>query len=876
MVGSSIGPYLVVERLGAGGMGEVYLAFDTRLNRKVALKSLGTASAAEPGTHDRLLREARAAAGLAHPNIAAIHDIFETGSRPCIVMEYVQGESLAARVGRGPLPCEQALSIGIQLADALTHAHAAGVIHRDLKPANVMLGPDGTAKVLDFGLAKTRDLETDPPPDGLTHEAARSQSGKISGTPAYMAPEQLLGSQATPQSDIYSLGVLLFELLTGHRPFAETDFVGLALSIVSGPVPTVDAVAPGVPSEVSVAVARAMARDPARRFQSAEALGTELRRLQRTLCEQPTTTGRVPTLVARAPRAFRVVPETRRGRAAAVAGGVLVLVALAWVGTTLWRGRDATGSLPGPAAPPIVGVLPLDNLSGNPLMDHVGIGISAALEASLAAIPALTVISGNETRRYLGRGGDLRKIARDLGATLLVNGSVLQAGPDLRFLLEVLKADGAVAWAEHFEGPQGELIQLQRRAADALVAALRVSVTPAARQRLDRLPTSSVDAYTDYSIGKALLDRSDVSGNVGRAVQVFERAVSKDHGFALAYAGLGEACWASYQSTKDKAWVGRATQAIEEAIRLDPGNPEIRVSLAGVFLGTGKTAEAIAALRHAIAQRPNDDQAHRLLAGALAEKGSAEEALGEYQSAIAIRPDYYANHQALGNFYFRSGRLAEAAIAYQRATEVQPDSPNGFINLGATYQMLGDNQRALENYQRALTFGPDETAYSNIGAIHHSEGRYADAIRAYGDAIELAPRNAITHRNLGDAYQRLGRRDQAVAEYRRAASLATEELAVNPRDARLLAERAVYEAKAGDIASAVRDSRAAVGLSPRDNDVLYRRAVVHALAGQTAEAVEWLERALARGCPRARAREDEDLEPIRGLAKVKAMLEAAR
>ena len=232
--GTRLGPYEIQAAIGAGGMGEVYLAHDTRLNRKVALKSLSGPSVDTPEARDRLLREARAAAQLTHPNIAAIHDILDTGPCPCIVMEYVQGETLAAKIARGPSPSGQAVAIGVQLADALAHAHAAGVVHRDLKPANVQVTPDGTAKILDFGLARSRSLEDPTMPAGAAAgDVARSQAGRLTGTPAYMAPEQLMGKPATPQSDVYGLGVLLFEALSGRRPFEAPDFVHLALAILS-------------------------------------------------------------------------------------------------------------------------------------------------------------------------------------------------------------------------------------------------------------------------------------------------------------------------------------------------------------------------------------------------------------------------------------------------------------------------------------------------------------------------------------------------------------------------------------------------------------------------------------------------------------------
>jgi serine/threonine protein kinase len=336
--GTRLGPYEIQAAIGAGGMGEVYLAHDTRLNRQVALKSLSGPSVDTPQARERLLREARAAAQLTHPNIAAIHDILDSGPCPCIVMEYVEGETLAAKIARGPLPCAQALSIGIQLADALVQAHGAGVIHRDLKPANVQVAPDGTAKILDFGIATSRNLEDSTVPAGRpTKDVARPQAGKLTGTAAYMAPEQLAGKPATPQSDVYALGVLLFEAISGRRPFNAADVIDLAVSILSDPTPTLRTSGTGTPPELSAVVARAMARKPRGRYPSAAAVAADLRRAARAISEQPT----VVSPPAGQPDDLVQLVRRRLGRRRLLAAlGVLaVLTVLALAAAMIWRSR---------------------------------------------------------------------------------------------------------------------------------------------------------------------------------------------------------------------------------------------------------------------------------------------------------------------------------------------------------------------------------------------------------------------------------------------------------------------------------------------------------------------------------------------------------
>jgi eukaryotic-like serine/threonine-protein kinase len=869
MIGTSVGPYHVVELLGAGGMGQVYLARDTRLDRNVALKQLSDASLDTPHARQRLLREARAAAQITHPNIAAIYDILDSADPPCIVMEYVQGETLAAVVRRGAIPCGQALAIGVHLADALALAHEAGVIHRDLKPANVVLTPQGVPKILDFGLARVTDADSTPPSaEALTREVVESHAGKITGTPAYMAPEQLVGRPATPLTDVYGLGVMLFELLTGRRPFEAPDVASLALAVLGSATPQAATVKPDIPLAVSAIVARAMAKDAAERYPSAGEMAGDLRRAAQLLSAGSMTPAPVP------PADVPPQPAWTRRRLLVWGGAAVVAAAITVAGYQWWRGRRAE-----PAAPPgpaVVSVIPLVNLSGDPTKDYVGVGISEALMIALVNVSSLTVQSRGDTSKYASQSMDAVKAARELGATFLVSGSVLRAGNYIQFAIKLLKSDGTVVWARGFEGPLSDLFGLQARAAEQVADALAGKLTPAERQRVNRQPTSSVDAYADYSLGRTLYDREDLPGNNDKAVEAFERAVAKDPNFALAYAGLGDACWAQYRATRDARWADRASLAVERAAQLDSQDPLIRLSVASVYTNTGKTKEAEAILRALVAARPNLDDARRQLAYVLEVTGRVDESIREYREAIALRPGNVYSHIGLGTVYLRANRYAEAAESYRRVVEIQPDNLWGRINLGAVYQQAGDNAKALEQYQEALKLGPDEVVYSNMGTIYFFQGKYADAAQSYEQAIRLGPKNPVARANLGDAYRRLGEHDKAQAAYASAAELARDLLKVNPRDARVLMRLSLYEARIGQAADARRHIDEAGRINPTDGSIMYTHASVDALAGRADDAIAWLGRALAHGVPRSRAREDDDLESIRKLPRVQELLRDPR
>ena len=830
-------------------MGSVWLAEDIRLHRQVALKTLRAADDDDAPARARLMREARAAAALNHPHIATVYDVLEDEGQVVIVFEYVEGETLAARLARESLPATEAVEFGCQIAKALVVAHAHGIVHRDLKPANVIVTTGGQLKVLDFGIARVLSTGTTLTSGGHT----ASGLGFI-GTAAYAAPEQMVSSAVDERADLYALGVMLFEMISGRRPFTGSDPVALASSKLGQDAPPLTSTVALVPRDLEQLVASLLARDRDQRPASAADVLGQLRAIHGT------------------PRTGTLAQQSRSRRlAASVAIAALVI---GTAGVAVWQMRQISGRQgPVSTAPPVVAVLPLANISGDAAKDFISAGIAESLISSLAALPSVTVLSRASVTEARNRTAESSALARELGATFLVEGSVQESGGRLRVSLRLVRPDRSVAWGDTVEGVLDQFFDLQSRLATVLTSALDVRVSAAERQRMTEPPTSNPEALSAYWRGRALFERRDAKGNLDAAISAFEEAIRLDSRFALAHAALGAGFWSKYNDTRSPEWTQKAIDAGTTALRHDPDRAEVRYTLAVTLAGSGQPSAAIEELQRALAMQPNYDDARSQLGRVLAATGRVDEAITEFKRAITVRPGFWGHYSSMGTSLFLAARYPEAIEALRRATELQPDSAISHQQLGTVYQQVGNKTAALEEYEKALAINPTGQVYSNLGMLRHQQHDYARAVEAYRQAIALRPNSAATHRNLGDARAKLGQRADALTAYRQAVTLAEADLKVNARDPVTLASLAVYLEKAGRDADARTRLEQALTLAPKDNRVLHRSAVVHALAGRSSEAMSALQQAIQLGYSRAAASEDDEFESIRHLPEF-AMLVA--
>jgi len=867
--GMRFGRYELVAREGAGGMGEVWRARDHELRREVAVKFLPERFAKDAVRLGRFTQEALAASRLNHPNIVTIHDTGEAEGLPYIVMELVDGHTLRELLSEGrALPLRRALDIGAQVADGLAKAHAAGIVHRDLKPENVMVTRDGFVKILDFGLAKLRvadsapggelaDSGADTWPDAPSPQTA---AGALLGTVGYMSPEQARSRPVDYRSDQFALGAMLYELVTGRQAFRRETAAQTLAAIIEDAPPPIASLAPQVPAALRWLVEnRCLAKEPAERYQSTRDLARELRDLrERTFESGSSEPGRPGGVGGRL-----------RRRGTWVAAAALLGVVLWWLAPPLLRrARLALGLERIPAEKRIV-VLPFAAPSGSPEDRATGYGVVYLLTARLAALerfqrtlwvepPASVMQSGVTSAPAAGRA---------LGASLAVTGSIQRPAGGGMVLTAALEDTGGRTLRAVTAGSLDDL-------ADAVVRMLDLALDQPAREAFRATASGVAEAsamtaeargYAAYADGRAALEGYDQQHSLERAISIFQRALERDPGYALAYAGLGEANWRLYQLTREATRVELAQRACERALSLNDLLAPVYVSLGVIRAGTGQAAAALQDFDRALALDPASSDALREKSLALDRLGRVAEAEAALRRAVQLRPDYWSNHNYLGAHYWRHGRYPEAEREFRRVIEIAPDNGRGLTNLGALLNARGRPEEAVAVLQRALALRPTYAAASNLALVEFDRGRYDAAARAYEQALGLDDRDYRTWRNLAIArYFSPGQRAQAGEAFERAARLATERLQVQPDDAAVLADLADCQAHLGHREKSRASLRRALALASQDVEVLATAASVYEQLGDRHAALGVLNEALSRGYPAALVEKDPGLAELRG------------
>jgi len=742
LVGEKIGSFEIVEMIGRGGMGVVYLARDTKLDRSVAIKSIPANLADDSTTRMRFHREAKLLASLNHPNIAVIHDIIEQDEDlSYLILEYVPGESLAQRIAREPLKVEEALSIAQQIALAVSAAHEKGVIHRDLKPGNIKLAPDGRVKVLDFGLAKSTGDQA------ASQDSAVTQIGSIIGTPAYMSPEQMRGNPADRRTDIWSFGCVMYEMLTGKRPF-EGKTVSDTVARTLEREPDWQALPQETPANISVLLRRCLEKDPDQRLRD---IGDAAIEIRETL-NLPATR---PTAPVRSLWRWAMVIGL-------VVGALVVLLTVVRLNIGRWREQLLGGA--GPGRIKSLAVLPLENLSGDPNQEYFSDGMTEALITELSKISALRVISRTSVMRYKETDKLLPQIAQELNVDAVVEGSVLRVAEQVRITAQLIEgATDRNLWVESYERDLGDVLALQSDVARAIAHEIQVTLTPEEQARLTSARPVNPEAHELYLRGKYHYFKL-TKKELEKANEYFQQAIEVDPNYAQAYAGLA----ASYEYL---SWAGHlpldeakseTSALLRKALEIDDTLAEAHLALSGVrFYLDWDWVEGEREMKIAIALNPNLAEAHCEYAFYLMAMGRFEESIAEAKRTLQLDPLSYSYESKLAYMYYQARQYDHAIAVYQRMAELEPKKSGAYFGLASIYVQMRRYEDAVKARQKALTLsGAQHEEVEALGRAYSEsgpKGYWMWRLEKLKGQYEHNPYLAA------QIYAQLGHKDQALA-----------------------------------------------------------------------------------------------------------------
>ncbi len=755
--GTRLGPYEILASLGAGGMGEVYRARDTRLGREVAVKVLPETVASDPARLRRFEQEARSASALNHPNIVTIYDVGREGNVSYIAMELIEGESLRQKLAGGPLRLRVSLEIGEQIASGLAKAHSIGLVHRDLKPENVMMTLDGLVKILDFGLAKlaassaTGDLESQ-----ARTATQQTVPGTLLGTVGYMSPEQASGRPIDFRSDQFSLGVMLYEMASGVRPFHRATAVETLTAILQAEPPPLALVNPAATDAPQTIVSRCLAKEPEGRYASTRDLARDLSELKDRA-----------TSVA-ASRAGTAVRAPRVGRVGLLAG-VLVILLLA-AGALLWFLRGSRPALSvASAQQPSIAILPFQNFGGRAQDEYFSDGMTESLITDLAKVKGLLVIARNSVFTYKNKNVDVRKVGEDLHVRYVLEGSVQRADDSVRVNAQLIDtASGYHVWAEKYDRPMKDIFAVQDDLSARIVRSLQAAIgRPNASPNSS--PTSNLEAYDAFLRGRYYLNQFDWVRK-DESIPLFERAVELDPGFARAHAALASAfAKKAFEGDPNGSWRSKASAEIEKALAIDANLPE-------AYLARGRLAwtrengfpheQAATDFHRAIELNHGSDEAHAALGGLYYHVGLMEKGLAEYGLALRTDPHDLDSLYRIARIHLYQGEYAEALKEFDANPLFHDDF---LVPIVLAHLSRWDEARVRARTPPSRPTHPAEVDTSDqastMAVIAAHAGDAAAAEREIAVALRKQGRSHFHHAsyNLATAFALLGRKKDALA-----------------------------------------------------------------------------------------------------------------
>jgi eukaryotic-like serine/threonine-protein kinase len=857
------GSYKVLGMAGAGGMGVVYRALDLKLERIVALKFLPPELIAGEAEKERFLREARTASSLDHPNIGVIHGIEETADgRTFIVMAFYEGQSLAQRIRTGPLASRPAVDVAIQMAQGLAEAHKRHIVHRDIKPSNVMLTSAGTVKIVDFGLAQVVSVQT------------ASNTG-LAGTLSYMAPEQALGKLLDQRTDIWALGAVMAEMLTGRSPFERPSTPATLMAILNeAPHPL-----NGIPLELQQIVYRTLAKEPEARYQQCTDLLVDLEALRPRLSDEPSlptsrrnkTSAGVRRALEQASRSSWTPPPRRRSQwlPFLLAPLALLVLLIPTVRQRLLQVFSGGGEKH-------IAVLPFDNIGNSPENEILVQGLMDSLAGKLSNLDvgnqSLWIVPTSEVRRL--KVTDPTDARQQLGANLVVKGSVERDGRDVHLNVNLIDTTNLrQIGSADLEDQSGDLSTLQNEAVARLAGLMNISVT--AGMLSNTGGSVNPAAYEDYLSALGYMQRYDKPGNLDLAVTALQDSVRTDPRFALGYAQLGEAYRLKNRVDQNPRWLDEALANCQKAIELDSRVPAVYVTLGLMHDSAGKHDLALQEFQHALELNPRDPGALIGMARAYEHSGRIADSEATYQKSAALRPNDWTGYNDYGAFLDRQNKFPQAIAQYQHALKLTPDNAQVLLNLGGAYVDSGEAKllpQAESALQRSIALNPSYAAFANLGFLYYQERRYPEAAATIEKAIGLNDQDYRVWNTLLSSYEWLKQTDKAAEVRRREIPLLEQAVELKPQDAGAHALLADLYAGQHLQEKAQSQIQTTVALSPDDSVNLSTIADAYENLGDRHQAVAYAVRALKQGLTVGQLRNDPELQATFDDAKLKPLL----
>jgi tetratricopeptide (TPR) repeat protein/TolB-like protein/predicted Ser/Thr protein kinase len=831
LAGTTVGRFVISKRLGAGGMGQVYGAEDTTLKRFVAIKRMAPQAKSTEADRKRLLKEAQRASALNHPNIGSMYDVVEHAGELWLVMEFVEGETLRDRLQR-PISTEEFFSIATQCCEGLQAAHEKGIIHGDIKPENIMLTAGNRVKILDFGVAR-RAWNSNP------DEATKSLETMTAtgGTPAYMAPEVLLQQPDDGRSDLFSLGLVFYEMLGGEQPFKTASLATTIARIVHTDPPPLK----NVPGPLTAVISRALAKDPNARYPDAATLLEDLRRVEHG---------------GRPKRASSVAGILHQYRALGALVIVVVVVATLLAYRPLRRlflphaANNAAPQATGLPQTKILAVLPFTATNADPKLTALGEGLVENLAAKLSKLTEDRAFEVVPVRNLQERKvSTLPEAAHMFGANLGLALSLDPQGDELlKITYSLLDAQtGKALGGDSLTVPVADAFTVEQNVTEGTVKALHLQLRPEEEAALKYHGTDNAAAYRYYLQAQGYLLDSSKAENLDNAGLMGREALKLDPNFGMAKAVLGESLWLKYSDTKQKQWISPAQADCNDAVKLGNAGAAGHACLGRIDDGTGHYPEAIAEFQLALSLEPTNEEAAVGLANSYEHEGKITEAEKAYQQAVQAHPNSRYSYNSFGLFYLHRNQYDKALEMYRKVAEIAPDWYGTYANIGSIYDEMGQYEKAIDPLKKSIAIRPSYAGYVNLGAAYFGLNKFDEAAQAYEEAIKLDPQQYVTWGNLGAALYYGGKKDQATAPYRKAVELALSELKVNPRDAELLSGLASYYSMLGDPKNALLYLGQALEHGHNDKDVLLDAAGVYNQLGETGLALEWLSKTMQAG-----------------------------